>query len=365
MDPHDTYSADWDEDVRELRVRLAAGGLFLLAVVLVGTVGYRLIEPSASWIDALYMTVITLTTVGFTEIVDLTGHPGGRIFTVVLILVGMGGVLYFVSTATAFVLEGQLGHVFWRRRMEKLVKDLENHLIVCGSGGTAIYTADELAAVKRPVVVICEDPERLRQIRSELPDTPIIQGDPTREDVLESAGVSRAAGIAACTRSDKDNLIVTLTARQLNPEIRIVSRVSDISGENRVQKVGADSVVSPHFIGALRIASELIRPTVVSFLDIMLRDREKGLRVEEVRIPAASSAAGGTVGDLRIGEVSEALLLALRRPDGSWRYNPPSDEVVEADSVLIIMATPGDVEAVVEAHQGEVVARPTKVRRDA
>jgi len=362
VDTPDAYSSDWDTDLRELRVRLAAAGVFLVAVILAGTVGYRIVEPSAGWIDALYMTVITLTTVGFTEVVDLTGHPGGRLFTVVLIMVGMGGVLYFVTTATAFVLEGQLGHVFWRRRMEKLARSMTDHLIVCGSGGTAVYTADELESVRRPVVLVCDDPGRLDSLRSELPETPILEGDPTREDVLIRAGVEHAAGIAACTRSDKDNLIIALTARQMNPEVRIVSRVTDVRGEGRIRKVGADSVVSPHFIGALRIASELVRPAVVSFLDVMLRDRERGLRIEEVRIPSGSPFAGRSVEDLRVDEVSDALLLAVRDPGGEWRYNPPPEHPVEADTVLILMATPEDLDAVVEAHEGDVVARPTRSR---
>lgn len=354
--------SEWDEDVRELGFRLVAAGLFLVVVLLLGVIGYRVIEPGAGWIDALYMTVITLTTVGFGEVVDLTGHPGGRIFTVVLIFMGMGGVLYFVSTATAFVLEGQLGHVFWRRRMEKRAADLSNHLIVCGSGGTAIYTSSELEAVRRPVVVVCDDPEAADQLRQELEGIPILLGDPTLDETLRRAGIERAAGIAACTRSDKDNLIVTLTARHLNPDIRIVSRISDIRGERKIRNVGADAVVSPHHIGALRIASELIRPTVVDFLDLMLRDGTGGLRVDEVQIPEGAAAAGRSVESLDLRSVSEALLVAVRDPDGSWRYNPAGDRIIEPESVLILLGTPDDVVAVADAVGGEMVSRPASQR---
>ena len=358
MDRHESFGTEWDEDVRELRLRLTAAGLFLLAVVLVGIVGYRLLVPGTGWVDSLYMTVITLTTVGFTEVVDLTGHPGGRLFTVLLIFLGMGGVLYFVSTATAFVLEGQLGHVFWRRRMERLVANLSDHIIVCGSGGTAVYTSSELGAVQRPVVLICDDPAAAEHLRKELDDIPMIVGDPTLDETLIQAGVERAAGVAACTRSDKDNLIVTLTARQLNPDIRIVSRVSDVRGAEKVRNVGADSVVSPHHIGALRIASELIRPTVVDFLDLMLRDGTGGLRVDEVTIPEDSPAAGTPVGSLDLGSVSNALLVACRTPEGDWLYNPPADLVVEGGTVLILLGTPDDMGAVADALEGEMVSRP-------
>lgn len=358
MDPHDAFGTEWDEDLGELRVRLVAGGLYLLAVLLVGVVGYRVVSPGTGWIDSLYMTVITLTTVGFTEVVDLTGHPGGRLFTVLLIFLGMGGVLYFLSTATAFVLEGQLGHVFWRRRMERRVARMSDHLIVCGSGGTAIYTSSELMAVQRPVVVICDDPAAAEKLRAELDGIPILVGDPTLDETLLQAGVERAVGIAACTRSDKDNLIVTLTARHLNPDIRIVSRISDVRGSRKIRNVGADAVVSPHHIGALRIASELIRPTVVNFLDLMLRDGTGGLRVDEVRIPDGSPSAGTTLGALELSSISNALLVACRTPDGEWRYNPPAELVVEGGSVLILLGTPDDVGAVADALDGEMVSRP-------
>lgn len=362
VDPRNTIQDEWDEGVQELGFRLVAAGLFLLAVLLVGVVGYRIVDPEAGWIDSLYMTVITLTTVGFTEVIDLTGHPGGRLFTVGLIFLGMGGVLYFVSTATAFVLEGQLGHVFRRRRMERRVASMSDHLIVCGSGGTAVYTASELEAVQRPVGVVCDDPDAVERLRQKLEGIPVLIGDPTLDETLLQAGIERAAGVAACTDSDKDNLIVTLTARQLNPDIRIVSGISDVAGARKIENVGADAVVSPDHIGALRIASELIRPTVVSFLDLMLRDGTGGLRVDEVRIPEGSSVVGTSVEALELRSISNALLVAYRLPDGGWRYNPPPDLEIEAGSVLILLGTPDDVAAVADAVDGDMLA-PTHSRK--
>lgn len=333
-----------------------------MVVLLVGVVGYRMIDPGAGVVDALYMTVITLTTVGFGEIIDLSGSPGGRIFTVVLILVGMGGALYFVSTATAFVLEGHLGNVFRRRRMEKIIARLSDHLIVCGSAGTATYTAGELVSVQREVVVICEDPDAAEDLRQKFPDTPIIIGDPASDEVLLEAGIERAAGLVACTDNDKENLVVTLSARQLNPTVRIVARVSDVESEQKIRKVGADAVVSPDFIGGLRLASELIRPTVVSFLDIMLRDKDLNLRVDEVRIPEGCGSVGTKLHELDLGEGSDALLLALREPDGSWSYNPDDERSLEADHVLVLLGSPEDVLAACDAVGGEMVSKPTRPR---
>jgi voltage-gated potassium channel len=356
---YDVFGSDTEEDLRLLRVRLAAAAVFLVAVTVAGTVGYRVIDPSVSWVDAFYMTAITLTTVGYGEIIDLDGNPGGRIFTAALIIVGMGGVLYFVTTATAFVVEGHLGHVFRRRKMEKNIRNLSGHLIVCGWGSTAVYTTLELLAVQRQVVLVCEDTGRLSWLDHELPDVPKILGDPTRDAVLEAAGAARAVGLVACTDSDKENLVISLSARQLNPNIRIVSRVVDIDAADKIRQVGADAIVSPAHIGGLRLASELIRPTVVSFLDLMLRDKDQNLRVDEVSIPEGSPIVGMAIEDLKMGEVSNALLMAYRSPAGDWHYNPEAGRTVEAGSVLILMGTPGDIRAVCDHLGGSVQARPS------
>ena len=351
--------SEWEEDVRELRLRLGVAALFLLAVLVFGVIGYKVIDPSAGWIDVIYMTVITLTTVGFTEVVDLTAHPGGKIFTVFLILTGMGGVLYFVSTATAFVLEGQLGHVFWRRRMEKKIARLSGHLIVCGSSGSAMYTAEEFRSIRRHLVVICNEPEMREKVRAQLGEVPVLIGDPTSEEVLERAGVDKAVGLVAATKSDKDNLIVTLTARQMNPSIRIVSSVSDIHAEQKMRNAGADAVVTPSFIGGMRLASELIRPTVVSFLDVMLRDRDLNLRIEEIRIPEGAPVIGKTLSDLHIGERSGALLLACRLNEERWLYNPPSTQEVREGMTLILMGSPDDIRTLCREFGAETLSLPT------
>lgn len=332
----------------------------MVAVTVVGTMAYRIIDPTVSLVDAFYMTAITLTTVGFTEVVDLSESPGGRLFTAVLILVGMGGVLYFVTTATAFLIEGQLGHVFRRRKLEKTIAGLSDHLIVCGSGGTALYTAAELLAVERQIVIICDHAERLEHIRKELPDTPVILGDPASDDVLEAAGIERAAGLVACTESDKENLVVTLSARQLNPSVRIVSRVTDIDSIDKIRRVGADAVVSPNFIGGLRLASELIRPTVVSFLDTMLRDKDANLRVDEVTLPPGSLAADKEIRELELHKISNALVVAYRDPGGAWRYNPPSDMRLAENSVLILLGSPSEIRSVCDHVGGVMVSKPAR-----
>lgn len=243
--------------------------------------------------------------------------------------------------------------------MEKRVDRLDDHLIVCGSGGTAVYAVEELDAVERDAVLVSSDPERLHEVRPELgEEIPRVVGDPSSDDVLREAGVERAAGLVACAEDDKENLVITLSARQLNPDLRIVSRVADVDATDKARRTGADAVVSPDHIGALRLASELIRPTVVSFLDEMLRDRELNLRIDEVEIPDGSSAVGETLGEARLQERSDALLLAVRTAEGEWVYNPPSGHRLRPGQGLVFLGTPEDARAVRDAVDGTMVARP-------
>jgi voltage-gated potassium channel len=210
----------------------------------------------------------------------------------------MGAVLYVVSAGTAFLLEGQLGHGFQRRKMERQLADLNDHMIVCGSGRTALCSAAEMVAVQRAVVLIVSSKEAAERVAHELPPAYVVLGDATDDDVLRAAGVDRAGGLVACTDSDNENVGITLSARQLNPGMRIVARLEDVEQEPEIRRVGANAVVSPQHIGGLRLASELVRPTVVTFLDQMLRDRETNLRIDEVSIDEGAPAVGMTVGEV-------------------------------------------------------------------
>jgi len=358
VDIYPPTAQDVDRDLKDLRVRLFGGAAYMFAVTLVGTVGFHVIDPSAGWVRAFFMTAITLTTVGFGYEVELATE-GAFIFTAVLILLGMGGVAYFVTTATAFILEGQLGHVFRRRRMEKELARLDRHLIVCGSGQTAIYTARELVSVRRPVVMVVERAEDASRVSDTLQDVPTLVGDPSKEEVLLLAGVKRATGFVAAMESDKDNLVATLTARQLNPNIRIVTRTGEVEAEARLRKVGADAVVSPNFIGGLRMASELIRPTVVTFLDTMLRNRDLNLRIDEIQIPEGSPLVGRALNEIGLEKIPGALLLAERDQDGTWRYNPPRSQPVTPGMILIFLGSPKDARALCDHVGGVMISQPT------
>jgi len=324
------------------RVRII--GLLLLLVLIFGTTGYRLISAGeASWVDCLYMTVITVTSVGYAEVVDLSNNPVGRIFTVLLIIGGMSVVLYAFGTFVAFLVEGELAEILRRRKMSKDIARLHGHFIVCGAGDTGYHAICELARTRRPFVAIDRDPERLRRLR-ECEETHFIEGDATEEETLIEAGIERAAGILCALSSDQDNLFVTMTARELNPNLRIVTRAIDLKARDKMLKAGADSVVSPNHIGGLRMVSEMVRPSVVSFLDIMLRDHERALRIEEVPIEQGSELAGKTLSTAPIRDEVDALVLAVRTGDGeSYIFNPTADQQLRPGMILVVMA---DVDAV-------------------
>lgn len=354
VDYYEPNAREWEADLRELRGRLTKASAFLVLVTLVGIVGFSVIDPDAGVIRAFYMTAITLTTVGYGEVVSVD-TDAARLFTSVLILVGMGGTLYFVSTVTAFIIEGQLGHVFQRKKMERELAGLEGHMIVCGSGATAIYAVTELATVQRPVVLVAASDSEAQEFNEDGPDVPVIVGDPTDDDVLWAAGIGRAEGLIACAESDNQNVVITLTARQLNPGIRIVARLQDVDQEAKIRKVGADAVVSPQHIGGLRLASELIRPTVVTFLDEMLRDRDRNLRVEEISIPEGAPTVGRRIRDLGLEKLPGILLLAIKDAEG-WEYNPDRDHTVQAKTSLVFLGSPDDAKALRDRLGGP---RPT------
>jgi voltage-gated potassium channel len=324
-----------------LRPTLRAA-LLLLIVFIAGTIGYGLLGGAGhSLLDAIFMTTITLTTVGYEETIDLRSRPGGQIFTIVLLLVGAGTFVYFFSNLTAFLVEGTLERVFWRRRMAREIDRLDGHYIVCGVGNTGEHVVRELAQTRRPFVVVDQQEERLRGLHARYGiDFPVVVGDATEDTVLAAAGLARARGLVACLSSDKDNILITFTARLASPHIRIVARCADPRVEAKLQRAGANAVVSPDRIGGLRLISEMVRPTAVSFLDRMLRDSEQNWRIEEVVVAAGSLLDGAAAGAVRDRAAYDLTVLAVRRTDGGWVYNPDDTLTLESGTAVIFMGSP-------------------------
>jgi voltage-gated potassium channel len=339
---------------------LLAAALLVASTFAVAVIGYRLIGgDQATWMQAAYMAANALTTTGFREAIDVSHSAGGQAFTVVLMIFGAGVLVYSTSIITAFVVEGDLTEGFRRRRMRRLIDAMSGHYIVCGAGATGWAVVRELVNTERPVVVIDQDAERIRRIEAEFPSVPVVIHDFTDDQALLQAGINRAAGIVICTTADKDLLVTTITARQLNPNLRIVARAANDRVATRLRQAGADAVVSPALIGGMRMASELIRPGVVSFLDTMLRDTNRNLRVEEVPVPPTSPFVGRTLGELNTHSRTNCLLLATRSADDNYIYNPPDDERLEPGMLLIVMGDPRDVRALSAVCEGSSVSVAT------
>ncbi len=329
------------------------GGMFVL-----GALGFYFIGllngQSYSFLDCVYMTAVSLTTVGYGDVLDIGASTSGRIYLIVLLVGGMGVTLYSVSSVTAFIVEGHLQRLFRERNMQKKINALSGHYILCGVGETGIHVLHELIAAEVPFVVVEKDEEACHRagglINRELL---YVVGDSTLEQVLATAGIGRAQGLVATLADDKDNLFLVVTASFMNQDMRIVAKCIDHDSVAKFKRAGASYVVSPNYIGGMRIASQMLRPNVVNFLDNMLRGRDKSIRVDEIEVPEGAGSIGQTLRDLRIGERSGMLVIAVRDPGSDeFDYNPGGSRVLRAGSLLVVIG---------HIHQTEVLR---KVVRD-
>jgi voltage-gated potassium channel len=312
-----------------------------LAIFLVGVVGFKIIGGAkVSLLDSAYMTAITISTIGYGEVVDLSGHPAGRVFNIIFIFLSLGTIAFAVSSITAFIVEGELKNLLGRRRMEKDIGKLKDHYIVCGSDETAQTIIQELQRTERDFVVIEPSREKLDKLASAA-NLLYIQGDPAEDEVLLKAGLSRAKGILLSLPTDEANVFVTITARSLNPGVRIIAKGLDLKSHEKMKRAGADSVVSPAFIGGMRMVSDMVRPAVVTFLDKMLYDKARTLRVEEVTVGQGSPLSGRTIAQAAIGEKTGALLVAVKRAEpADYEFNPAPGRTIREGDTLIVIGSP-------------------------
>jgi voltage-gated potassium channel len=323
--------------------------VILVAILIVGTAGYRIIGGEKyTLLDCFYMTFITIATIGYGEIVDLSEHPGGRVFTMFIALGGIAVMTYLTSIVTAFLVEGHISEALWRRRMEKTIHRLNDHYIICGIGRVGRNVANELDATERTYVVIDESITAINAHLEKFPNILYIHGDGSDDDLLHRAHIETARGVFAVTGDDSKNLMISLTAKQLNPATRVVARCHEIRNSEKLRKAGADAIVSPDFTGGLRIASAMIRPHVVTFLDQMLKS-DDNLRVEEIIVP--SDFVEKTIGKLDVPDRNH-IMLALRDGD-RWIFNPETSHILRGGMTLVVMATPEGRRAV-EAALGWV-----------
>lgn len=323
---------------RETKTLLWVVGAIVL-VVAIGTAGY-MVFFQWSFLDALYQTVTTITTVGFKEVRPLS--TGGRVFTILLILCGVGVIFYGLATIVEYAIKAQLSGVFKRRAVKKQVDKLENHYIICGYGRVGESVARHFAAQQAPFVVVDNDPASLA--RAEADGYLVVEGDATSDEALEAAGIKRAKGVVAAVGSDAGNIYVTLSARVLNPWLLIVARAGSEDTMNKLKRAGADRVVSPYGIGGRQMAVLMLKPLVSDYLDVVTGDGALEFRVEELQLTEKCCAVGRSIQDLSVRKSTGATILAVRRGDtGAFDTNPSAEALLMSGDTIIAIGTPGEI----------------------
>lgn len=324
-----------------MRKRIIILTTLIFFVLALGTSGYSLLE-NWSTLDSLYMTVITLTTIGFKEVRPLSEH--GRIFTIVFVFFGVGVLAYSINTGMRIIFEGEIQKALGRRKLEKKIRLLKDHYIVCGYGRMGQIICGELKTKRIPFIVIEKD---IREVDTD-EGSLFVFGDATKDDLLKDAGIERAKGLVSVLSTDAQNLYVVLSARGLNPKLLIIARAGEEGSEQKLIRAGADRVVSPYHIGGLRIAHTLLKPAVVDFLEFATKTGNIELQMEEVSVESKSELAGASLYEKGIGSRLGVIIVAIKRADGSMKFNPTSKTVIHEGDVLIAL---GEVPKLVELEQ--------------
>lgn len=316
------------DPLRHLRFSVAA----LVSIIALGTLGYALIEDWPAF-DALYMTVITLATVGFKEVHELS--PEGKVFTIILIISGTGMIAYTLSSLLQFTLEGQLRKILGRKKVESRISKLSDHYIICGYGRIGHLICREFQSRPTSFVVVEKNPTHVERLVRE--GHMFVEGDATDDETLLAAGIERARGLITAVTSDTDNVYITLTARGLNPKLFILARAGEEGSEKKLMRAGASKVISPYTIGANRMAQAILRPSVVDFIELATTSEHLELQIEEIGIASNSELAGKTLIDSGIRQSMGIIIVGIKHVNGQMVFNPPPAQVIEPNAVLIIL----------------------------
>ncbi len=328
------------EPFRQLRF----AALVVAVLILLGTFGYMVIERWP-FLTSLYMTVITISTVGYNVPRPLS--EAGQIFTIVLILAGVSTVFsvvfWTIGNAIEMAASEKTQYLFWRRKMDKSIKTIKDHYIICGYGRMGQAISGEFSAKHTPFVVIENNPEQLPKLISR--NIPFVEGDATDETILMDAGVERAVGLISVAPSDSDNTFIVLTARGLNPKLFIVARSIKAEDEAKLKRAGADKVMSPYIQGGRRMAWAVLQPNVIDFLESAIDSESLHLELCETMVTAVSEFVNKTLRDSRIREVSGATVVGIKTPTGILTSSPSPDTEIHEGDVLVAVGTPAQLEA--------------------
>lgn len=320
--------------------RIVIAVILLCCILIIGTVGYIIIQKW-SLLDSLYMTIITIGTVGFKEVRELS--YAGRIFTITLIVFGIGVGSYAIANLSAFIVEGHIQNILRGRKMEKQIDQLKDHVIVCGYGNTGLETVDELVKARKHFVVIESDEAKVNELIEH--GHLVINGDATDEEILERAGVNEASGLIASLSNDADNVYIVLTARGMNPQLRIIARAIDQLSSKKLIRAGADKVVSPYSIAGRRMAMLLLKPGIVDFLEVMVQSEELELKIEEVKLGSGSSLENKMLKESNIkAETDGAMVIGIQKKGQKIIVNPPGNVILEKDDILFILGNETQIE---------------------
>lgn len=320
-----------------IQKRLALIAILFFAVIILGMIGYKIIE-GWSFNEALYMTFITVSTVGFQEVRPLS--PTGRIFTIVLIISGIAVIATGANFIFSSIIEGTFGDVFRRQGMEKKLNKIKEHFVICGLGAVGDDIIQEFIRAREEFVLIDRQKDTIERFQREHPDLLCVIGDATDEEIIKSAGIERAKGIIAALANDADNLYICLTARSLNSNLRVISRAVESTSIDKLKKAGADYVFSPEKIGGMHLAAAALRPTVMSFLDTILRGQHLNLSLDEVAVSANSAIAGKTLKEAAISKNIGIVIPAIKSANSNkLTFNPSSDSIIKPGDTLIGFGT--------------------------
>jgi len=312
--------------------------IMLGLVLLIGTAGYMVIE---GWqlLDAIYMTVITITTVGFREV--RTVSPPGKIFTLVLICMGMGIIAYTLGMVAQVMVEFQVRSILGRRKLGLKIKSIKNHYILCGYGRIGRIISQELKSSRIPLLVVDSNPDSKQSFEQQ--DIPYIIDDATSEDVLIEAGIERAKGLISVVLSDADNLFITMTARGLNPGLFILARAEEEQSRKKLLRAGANRVVLPYLIGGQKMAHTITKPAVTDFLELTVHDKNIELEMGELLVKDRSKLKGVTLADSGIRQEMNVIIVAIRKENGEMAFNPSSETRIETGDTLIALGPDNDL----------------------
>jgi voltage-gated potassium channel len=330
-----------------LETKLKTVLMILAAVIAFGTVGYTVIER---WplLDALYMTFITLSTVGFKEVYTLS--PAGRMFTILLIIVGVAGAAYTLRVLGEWVVEGEMKKLFGRRKMQKGIKELADHYVVCGFGRVGRRVAQELCSRRVPFVIIDNDLKRIEQ--AERDKFLFVQGDSTLDQTLIDAGIERARALITAVANEADGVFIVLSARQLNPQLFITARSETDEGKKKLMRAGANKVISPYKIGAIRMALTTLRPNLVDFMKVITFDRETGLTIEEIQIRPGSPLIDSTLRECAMRREFGMMVAGIKKVGKDVFLNPSPDTKIETGDILIVIGDREGLEKLEKSYQG-------------